>query len=61
MYISWTLVASSYKVVKTSQLPVLTVDPNVHTGIFDWFLLSFWPPSKIQNNAFTSQKQFFFL
>ena len=41
------------------QLTVLTVDPNVHAhgGIFDWFLLSFWPPSTIQDNAFTSQTQ----
>ena len=28
------LVASSYLEVKISQLPVLTVDPNVHTGAF---------------------------
>ena len=28
--------------VKTSQLPVLTVEPIVHTmAVFDWFLLSF--------------------
>ena len=28
-------------VVRISQMTVLTVDPNVHTGNFDWFLLLF--------------------
>ena len=27
-----------------------------HRGIFDWFLLSFWPSWTIPDNAFTSQK-----
>ena len=27
-----------------------------HRGIFHWFLLSFWPPWTIPDNAFTSQK-----
>ena len=36
--------------VKTSQLPFLTVDRNVHT------VLPFWPPWTIPDNAFTSQK-----
>ena len=42
--------------VKISQLPVLTVDPNVHTGAFlTAFYCHFDHPE--QDNAFTSQKR----
>ena len=53
---SWTLVAFHY-VVKISQLTVLTVDPNVHTGaLFDWFMLSFWPPWTRPVNVLRTRK-----
>ena len=54
MYFYWTLVAF---VVKTSQLTVLTVDPNVHTGAFlTGFYCHFDHPEQYQTMLLTSQK-----
>ena len=44
--------------VKISELPVLTVHPNVHTGAFLIDLYChFDHPEQLQDNAFTSQKR----
>ena len=60
-YYSWTLVANRVHVavvVKTSQLPVLAVDPNVHTGAFlTGVYCHFDHPQQYKTiDAFTSQK-----
>ena len=44
----WSLTSLQYAVCSTGCWSII--------GIFDWFLLSFWPPSTIQVNAFTSKK-----
>ena len=52
-----TLVASSYSGQNQSTACFDCWPKCAHRGSFEWLLLSFWPPSTIQDNAFTGQKR----